>query len=220
MLKAARYWKPDVINILGDFVDFYTVSSHDKREDRVRHLKDEIEAANARLDQIEALGAEVHFVEGNHCHRLERYLNLKAPELFGLVSVKDLLRLEKRGWTFTPYRRARKQGRVSVTHECGNAGAQAHMRAMDTFQGNVTIGHTHRLAVSYGGSARGKSHVGAMFGWLGDVEKVDYLHKITALRGWQLGFGIGYQERNGTVHLQPIPIVDYKLVLEGRLFVG
>jgi UDP-2,3-diacylglucosamine pyrophosphatase LpxH len=221
MLQAMRWWKPDDINILGDFEDFYPVSAHSKDPERIRFLKNEVDAINKRLDQLDALGAENKvFVEGNHADRLRRYLADKAPELFGLVSVRELFKLDSRGWQFTPYKQSSKQGKVYQTHECGNAGPHAHVKAMEAFQGNVVIGHTHRMAISYSGSARGKSHTAAMFGWLGDVEKVDYLHRIQALRAWQLGFGVGRQEANGTVHIQPVPIVDYKLVIDGRLFVG
>jgi hypothetical protein len=221
MLRTLSDWKPDAINILGDFGDFYSVSSHSKSPDRVRHLEQEVEAINARLDQLDALGAgEKRFVEGNHEWRLERYLSDKAPELFGLVGVKELFNLKKRGWDFTPYKQSTNQGQISLTHDVGNSGAHAHQKAVTTFQGNVAIGHTHRMSIHYEGSAKGKSHVGAMFGWLGDVGQVDYMHRVNALRSWQLGFGIGYQEANQTVHVQGVPIIDYKLVLEGRLYVG
>lgn len=221
MLKVAHAWKPDAINVLGDFADFHSVSNHDKAPDRVKFLAEEVSAVNKRLDQLDALEVkEKHFVEGNHCYRLERYLRMKAPELFGLVGARELFRLDERGWSWTPYRQSRKQGSVHVTHDCGNAGAFAHIKALDTFQGNVVIGHTHRMAISYAGNAKGKAHVGAMLGWLGDVNQMDYMHKITALRGWQLGFGIGYQENNGTMHLQAVPIIDYRCVVDGIMYLA
>lgn len=221
MLKCAKSWKPDTIVILGDFGDFYAVSSHDKHPGRVRLLDEEVAAVNARLTELDALGAdEKHFVSGNHEDRLERYLMCKAPELFNLVRVRDLFKLTERGWRFTPYKQHVKVGKVFVTHDTGNAGGQAHVKAMQAFQGNTAIGHTHRMGIHYEGNAKGKSHVGAMFGWLGDVEKIDYMHRIAAMRGWQLGFGTGYQEPSGVTHLNPVPIVNYKAVLEGRLYEG
>ena len=221
MLTAMRWWKPDVINILGDFGDFYAVSSHSKDPRRSNQLKNEVYAINERLDQIDALGAaEKHFVEGNHEDRLRRYLQDKAPEMFGLVGVEKLFNLTSRGYTFTPYKESRLQGKIHVTHDCGNAGAYAHYKALEAFEDNAVMGHTHRMAVAYVGNAQGKTHVGAMFGWLGDMDKIDYMHKIKALRAWQLGFGIGYQTENEVVHVQAIPIIDYSLVLEGRIFRG
>lgn len=221
MLQVGKAWKPDVIIDEGDFGDCLTVSSHSKSPDRVRHLRREVAACNSRLDQIDALGAkEKHFVMGNHEDRLSRYIADKAPELFGLVDIPHLYRLEERGWIVTPYKQSLEFGKLYITHDCGNAGAQAHVKALSTFQGNVAIGHTHRMAVCYEGSAKGKSHVGAMFGWLGDISKIDYMHRIAAMRAWQLGFGVGYQEPNGTVHLQAVPIIDYRCVLDGVLYFG
>lgn len=223
MLQAMEIWKPDAINVLGDFGDCYTVSSHSKHPGRVNRLEIEVDAVNARLDQLDALGAqEKHFIEGNHEDRLSRFLADKAPELFGLVSVEELYGLEERGWSFTPYKQSRTQGKVNVTHDCGNAGAFAHYKALDTFQGNIVIAHTHRLGVTYLGNAQGKSHVGAMFGWLGDVRAVDYMHRVQALRAWHLGFGVGYEEESGVAHLQAVPIINhggrYSCVLDGQLF--
>ena len=56
-------------------------------------------------------------------------------------------------------------------------------------------------------------------GWvgLGDVKKIDYKHKVKALREWCHGFGLAYLEPNGAVHVRPVPIVDGKCLIEGRL---
>ena len=148
MLQCARDWKPDTIVILGDFGDFYSVSSHDKRPDRVRLLDDEVASINVRLTELDGLNAsEKYFIAGNHEDRLERYLTQKAPELFNLVKVRDLFKLDSRGWKYTPYKSSLKLGKVNFTHDCGNAGAQAHMKALATFQHNVVIGHC--LPVAY-----------------------------------------------------------------------
>jgi predicted phosphodiesterase len=221
MLQVASAWRPDTIVILGDFCDFYSVSSHDKNPQRVRMLDEEITCANERLSELDALGAtEKYYISGNHEDRLERYLAQKAPELFNMVKTRDLLKLDDRGWKFTPYKSSLKLGKMNYTHDCGNAGATAHSKALATFQHNITIGHTHRMAVAYAGNAQGESHVGTMLGWLGDSSKADYMHEVSILTNWQLGFGTYYQEPNGVTHAVPVPVVGYKCVVEGRLFVG
>ncbi len=63
--------------------------------------------------------------------------------------------------------------------------------------------------------------VSAQFGWLGDVDSIDYMHEVQAKRNWSLGFGIGYLDTStSAVHLCPIPIVNYRCVVEGELFKG
>jgi predicted phosphodiesterase len=217
-LQCAKAFKPDVLVILGDFADCYSVSAHDKGPDRVRHLRDEILDVNEGLDELDRLGVpEKHYVEGNHEYRLERYLMQKAPELFGLVDIPTLFRLKERGWKYTPYRSHLKLGKLHITHDVGQAGKYAIQRSLADVQGNIAIGHTHRIGYAIEGSARGDAHVGAMFGWLGDFDSIDYLHKLKALREWSHGLGVGYMESSGVVHLQPIPIIKDSAVVEGKL---
>lgn len=219
MMQAARVWEPDVIIILGDFADFYAVSSHSKDPNRARNLESEVEDVNRGLDELDALGAKRKFyVCGNHEDRLERYLMERAPELFNMVRIRDLFRLAERGWRFIPYKRHLKLGRLHITHDTNRAGRYAHYQSQADFGGaNVVIGHTHRLGYMVEGSAQGEPHVAAQFGWLGDFSSVDYMHRVRAMRDWSHGFGVGVMEPNGNVHLQPIPIVNGSCVVAGQL---
>ena len=219
MLKVARGIKPDIIVTMGDLADFYSVSSFNKDPNRTALLENEVASVNKRLDELDSLGAkEKYFIEGNHCDRLTRYLSEKAPALFNSVKVSNLFELKKRKWKFVPYKNHIQVGKLFFTHDTGKSGKYAHYQSMDDFQASVVIGHTHRIGYTVVGNAQGKPHVGAMVGWLGNLDEVDYMHKIKAQRDWALGFGVFYMEPNGNVHVQPVPIVDYKAVVEGRLF--
>ncbi len=217
MLKAARQFKPDMIVILGDFADFYAVSSHSKNPNRARNLEAEVGAVNDALDELDALGARRKvFVTGNHCDRLERYLMEKAPEIFNMVRIRDLFRLKDRGWFYVPYKRHAKIGHLHVTHDTNRAGRYAHYQSQADFGGaNVVIGHTHRLGYMIEGSAQGQPHVSAMFGWLGDFDSVDYMHQVRARRDWAHGFGVGYLLPDGCMHLTPVPLINGRVVIEG-----
>ena len=69
--------------------------------------------------------------------------------------------------------------------------------------------------------ATGQHQVGAQFGWLGDIDQVDYMHKIKVRRNWAPGFGIGYHHRaSGYVYLVPCPIVEGTCCVEGEIFGG
>jgi hypothetical protein len=218
MLRAAEAIKAKNVCVLGDFADFYAVSSHPKDPGRKADLGWEVDQVNLALDRLDKVfSGKKKFIEGNHETRLGRYLTDRAPDLFGTVKVQSLFRFKERGWDFTPYKSYTKIGKLHLTHDCGKAGARAHVDAMNAFQGNVVIGHTHRLAYAVEGSAKGDPHVGAMLGWLGDPEAVEYMWRIRAARDWAHGFGVAYEESNGHVHLQPIPIVGGKVLIEGRL---
>lgn len=219
-LKAGKAFQPDRVIVLGDFADFYKVSAHSKDPQRKVDFQDELDDVSKGLDELEALKATHYdFVEGNHENRMQRYLWSSASELAGLRSlrVNELLDLPSRGWSYTPYKQHLRVGKLFITHEAGNAGFDAHRKAQSTYAENVVIGHTHRTGYSIVGNARGTAHVGAMFGWLGDVESIDYDHRIRALREWNHGIGIGHMEPDGAIHLRPVPFVRNRCVIDGEL---
>lgn len=218
MLRAAKAVGVKNCVILGDFADFYAVSSHDKDPTRILELHWEVECVKARLRELEAVfkGKRI-FIGGNHEDRLARYLAKKAPELFTTIKVEQLFGLREGGWQYVPYKQYAKIGKLHLTHDVGKAGSGAHANALGAFQGNTVIGHTHRFGYVVEGTVRGEAHLGAMVGWLGDFDKVDYMHAAKARREWVHGFGLLYVEKSGCVHLSPIPIVNGKVVVEGKL---
>lgn len=217
MLRAAKVFKPHTVVVLGDFVDCYSVSQHDKNPERATNLAWEIAAAKKALAELKKVGQEHHYILGNHEDRLERYLAKQAPAVYSMLKVPKLLGLKESGWTWTQYKRSYKLGKLHITHDTGTAGQNAHRQSMEAFQGSTIIGHTHRMEMTFKGRADGPASVGAMFGWLGDFDKVDYMHAIRAKRDWVHGFGVGYMEDSGVVHLQPVPIVNGHCVVAGRL---
>jgi predicted phosphodiesterase len=218
MTNALRAFRPDVLVVLGDFIDCHAVSSHSKDPLRPLRLADEIEGVHVYLDELDAVGVpEKVFVLGNHEDRLRRYLWDRAPALFGCVSVPQLLRLSERDWEVVEYGDGRWVGKVYCTHDMGKSGKYAVKQALADAGCNIVIGHLHRMEVTYDGSALGDTHVGACFGWLARVDvATDYKKRLLAMKEYQLGFGVGYLEDDGTVHLSGVPIVDGHCVLEGE----
>jgi hypothetical protein len=222
MLKVARDLKPTHLITIGDFMDFYAVSNHSKDPLRATQLDYELAEGNRCLDQLDALGAKNKIaLGGNHSDRLQRYLRDKAPELFGIVDVPSLLNLKARGWRWVGYKDDIKVGKCYFTHDVGAAGRNAVFKALDTYQHSIITGHTHRLQYIVEGNAVGEVKLSAQFGWLGDVNKVDYMHKTTAKKNWALGFGIGYlNPATGYMYFTPVPLVNYSCVHHGRLYQG
>lgn len=217
MLRAARAFKPDHLVTLGDFGDYHCTSRHSKDPNRPRNLEFEIDANNKALDQLDALGAKhKHFIAGNHEYNVERYLMERAPELFNMVRVPELLKLKDRGWAYTPYKKFTRIGKLYLTHDTGASGADAHIRAMNDIGSNVVIGHVHAMNVTYRSTITGKHHIGLAAGWLGDVEAAEYMYKAKT-KNWQHGFAVGYKLPNGTVHLVPTPIIDGACIVDGKI---
>lgn len=220
MMNAAADLQPYGINIIGDFADFYAVSDHLKDPRRMAKFDWEIEQVNTKLTELDALGAEDKRYElGNHEDRMERYLMGKAPELYSMLKVEELLHLEERGWSFTPYKQHDQIGKVYVTHDVGASGRNSVQVALDTFNHSVVTGHSHRFAYIVENDATGQTpRVSAQFGWLGDTEEVNYMSRAKARKYWPQGFGYGYLDKDGVLYLVPVPIVDGKAVVEGKLY--
>lgn len=220
MLRVASVIKPKHIIIKGDFADAETLSAHPATKPGELSFEQEVADVRRGLDQLDALGATNKiYIEGNHEFRLDRYLMERAPAMFHCVKWQAVLSLYERGWQWVPYRKSVALGKLHITHDTGTAGINAHRQAAQAFGGSAVIGHTHRMAYEIRGRFDGTPYVAAMFGWLGDAEKAaSYMHEAKASE-WVHGFGIGYLEpQSGVVHLQPVPIVHGKCVVNGRLF--
>lgn len=217
-LDALQLFEPDVVVVMGDFIDCLAVSHFSKNPARVYGLEHEVEHAKRLLDKIDA-GRKV-YVAGNHEDRLQRYLMDKAPELMPFVDIPKLLDLAGKGWEYVPYKHSTRIGKLHITHDVGSAGRYNVFKALDAFQSSVVTGHTHRLGYVVEGDAVGKCQVSAQFGWLGDFEQVDYMHRINARRNWAHGFGTGIHDTDtGYVYLRPHPIVNYSCEVDGTILV-
>lgn len=217
MMQAARRFRPTRIVILGDFLDFYQVSDHEKDPARCTSIAHDLEVANGLLDQLDSLGAtRKDYVSGNHEFRLTRYLWTKAPALLSSVRLPELLKLQERGWSWTPYREHLRIHDLWVTHETGHAGQWAHHRSAADFMGSVVIGHTHRIGQVSFGNALGERFTATMCGWLGSPVAADYMHAAKKARDWSHGFGLGWVV-GGRVIVQPVPIVDRSAVVDGAV---
>ena len=99
VVNAFMSWfKPDRIFLMGDIIDFYAVSTFDKDPERITSLQADINTAQKILKGMRANNtkSEITYIEGNHEHRLQKYL-WKHPEISSLdaLSVTNLLMLNE-----------------------------------------------------------------------------------------------------------------------------
>jgi predicted phosphodiesterase len=220
MMQAAVAFRPQTLTVIGDFGDWYAVSDHIRDPKRKTMLEWEIEDANKGLDELDSLGATRKiFVKGNHEARLTKYLRTRAPALDGIVTVEDKYRLHERAWEVVEYMQHASIGKLYVTHDVGASGKNALWKSMEVFEHSVVTGHTHRLGYIVEGNILGRTKVAASFGWLGDVQQMDYTSRAKAMKEWTLGFGYGFHDTiTGFVYLIPVPIVDYTCSVAGMTF--
>ncbi len=221
VLSVAEWLKPYGTAVIGDFADMMTVSSHPKIPLQYRwQLKDEVDAVNARLDQIDALGCqEKKFFAGNHDARGQRLAMQQMIGIYDTLDPKNLFRLEERNWQYYPYRQHSRIGKVWLVHDIGFSGKYAAYQNGDAFQASTLQGHTHAASVTYFGSVLGERHVSCTIGWLGDDSAADYIAPIKSTRNWQKAFALMWIETNTqNTHVQVIPIIDGRCVVNGKVF--
>lgn len=213
MLEVSAFLSPKEIVILGDYADFYSVSSHSKNPQVTSMLVDEVEDVILGLDEIDRgfPSAKKVFIEGNHEFRLERYLVDKAPALFGVTETKTLLGIDRRpNWQFLNYGPNQSHqvlgSYLRARHEpLGNGAKATASKALCS----LTYGHIHRIEESHVVGLDGTNHVCFSVGWLGDKRKDQIFGYVKGQHQWQLGFGVVHADPKTRVfYHQKIHIID------------
>lgn len=221
MLKVAKDFKPDEIVILGDFGDFYSVNAHGKSPNMEHNLKREVRAVTEKLRELETLfpNAKKVFCVGNHCHRVARYISDKAPELFGLVTLEDLLGLQ--GWTVVPYTPAQLYPvlgtKLYARHEPYGSGDHCAHATLSKGMASFVYGHTHREDSSHTVSVTGKDFRAYCPGWLGEKTRPEFSY-MKGHSKWTLGFGLAYGLPNGNFFYRQVDISSSKCIFDGKLY--
>jgi len=227
MLNVARDLSIDEIVILGDFADFYAISSHGRHPLLMHTLKHEVELVNSKLDELDILfpRAQKYFIEGNHEHRLERYLSNMASALFGVTETRTLFNLDKRSmWHFLDYGPNQLHSvlgsYLKARHEPVASSAKlTAARALCS----LVYGHIHRIEQSHMVGIEGIDHVAFSVGWLGDKTQDLIFGYVKGHHQWQLGFGLVYVDpETKYFYHQKIHILTngrrYSCVANGKLY--
>lgn len=141
----------DTIYLNGDIMDFFMLSFHEKNPKNRPSLKNEIDMAReffAYLRQ-EFPNVTIYFKPGNHEHRLERYLYLKAPELLDCEEFKleILLGLAEFRIIYISKRIKTYLGHLLIEHGDrmkGNGGVNPARSLYMRYKRHVLAGHFHR----------------------------------------------------------------------------
>jgi UDP-2,3-diacylglucosamine pyrophosphatase LpxH len=226
MFTIAQEIGIDDLVILGDFADFYAVNSHGKDPSIHALLKEEIDSVNSGLDTIDRLFPSIKktFIEGNHCYRLNRYIQNKAPEIFGLFDCEGLFKMNQRpGWKWVSYGPNQKHrilnSKLFARHEpLGTTSKLSASRSLCSF----VHGHIHRIEEAHITGLEGQEHVVFSCGWLGDKRKDKIFGYVKGHHQWQLGFAIVYVEpETGFFYHEKIHILEnYTCVVQGKLYKG
>ena len=107
------------ILINGDLIDFATISRHEK-DFRARSVKEEFDAVRLFLTTLREHfpKAKIVYKQGNHDERWEKWLYVKAPEIFDCTEFQldVLLKLGELGIDMVKDKKPIKIGKLNVLH--------------------------------------------------------------------------------------------------------
>lgn len=176
--------RPDVIICIGDFADMKSLSSYDKGKlaaDGKRYKLD-IEASKSAMKRLlkaitewnrtaAILGLplynpEMYYFEGNHEHRISRYVN-EHPEMEGFMKFEDL-EFESFGWKVIRFLQVGVIDGIAYSHYFQNPGTSnaiaSAVALLNKLHCSIAVGHNQKDAVAHAVRADGKRITCVMVG--------------------------------------------------------
>jgi predicted phosphodiesterase len=216
--------KVDGLIINGDGLDFSCVSHHVPKQAR-KHgaLKSDLDGFDKQiLRQFETRipkTAKKVFGKGNHERFLDDFLNEENPELAGITSIEEHLKLKERGWKVLPVGYSYPLGRLNVLHgDSIGTGQYAAKKALDIVGDNVLMGHGHQMqSFSKTSPIKAKKKICAwMCGCLCNLAQNYGKGRANA---WVHGFALVYVDKTtGQFNVYPVVIIDGKLLWNGKCY--
>ncbi|MBX3018010.1 MAG: hypothetical protein KF767_08980 [Bdellovibrionaceae bacterium] len=229
MLEVGTFIKPKHVILLGDYADVYNLSGHGPKDPgMITNMKREIDSVNEGLDELDKLfpKSKKKYIEGNHEWRLTRYIQNRAPELFGVMDWEGLTSLkERKGWEWVPWEPTQltpigpSKSKLLARHRpLGSSMKASAQRALCS----MVYGDNHKIEETHFTSIKGEEHVCFSVGWLGDKRQQQVFGYVAGMAQWQLGFGIVHVDpRTGYFYHEKIHILDnITCMVNGKRFKG
>lgn len=244
--KVAKWWKPDVIDVLGDISDQKSYSKYvsgSSAEFLNQYKKNVDEGPHGFFPLIEAEEklsrdfytqvrkmfpkAEIFSALGNHDIRVFDYVDKKLPELLEQVTPESLWDFKNLGIDYIYYSDVPKKRYGDLYAHHGISALKGSGDSVKADVGDLGIslirGHSHRQSAYYKTmELRNETLRGYEIGHMSDV-KSDGM-SYTNVHNWQLGFAIAHVEPGSTVtsdgyftHVNLVEVTpDYTCVIDGK----
>lgn len=179
-------YKIDTVILLGDIIDFISISDFDKRPVDALIIQQEIESTIKMLNFIrkEFPKQRIIYTIGNHERRLER-MKMRKMELFGLEDLKleNLLKLKNNRIELLKDKQILNINGINLLH-----GDEIPRRKLNKPSANCIYGHFHKTKIDFSDNTiDGIKYESHGLGALCDMYP-DYMPH----NDWNLGFGIIY----------------------------
>lgn len=221
-MSFAKYYKPDVHIILGDYVDCEGLSHWPADELSPRRIVPELKLARELLGRIVAATPYCTtriYLEGNHEAWITQALN-NMPELFdGLadldieINLKTLLGLSKFGYELFPLNHLIKVGKAHFTHGIytGSAHAKKHL---SVFKANIYYGHLHDMQAHQETGMDGPTEAAS----LGCLARLDARFLKGKPNNWSHGLGTFEFFRDGNYTRNIMQMINGRMAYNGLIF--
>jgi predicted phosphodiesterase len=194
----------------GDIIDSPQLSKFIKDpSDKDANIMTELSACKNFFERLrEITDCPIYYIPGNHCLRLDKYLKTKAPELYEVVQLPELLEMDKYNVTYVPAKKDAfvQYGRTLIGHydKVSKHSAYTAKALAEDFPGyNIVQNHTHRRGLFC------KKGVWAVENsCLADEKQADY---VPGTPNWQKGWMIIKTDEDGDQ--QP----EFVIISNGRL---
>lgn len=215
--KALQYGlekKVDCILINGDLIDFATISRHEK-DFRNRSVAVEFESVRQFLQGLRKAFpfARIIWKYGNHCERWEKWLYVKAPEIFDCTDfqLEVILKLGELKVEVVKGKLPIRIGKLTVLHghelAGGSGGVNPARGAFLKTLESVMIGHFHKTS---------SNTESTMYGEVISVNSAGCLCGMNPsympINRWNLGFAyVELDLKTGEYHLENKQIINGKI---------
>lgn len=236
--QVMDWFKPDVVDLLGDISDQWCFSrfqegttkefmkalpAETKVEEFLGHIKNEEAPVAEFYAEVRAKRprAQLFSALGNHDIRVFNYVDKHMPEIVEQVTPNSLWGLDDLGYDYIYYEDipAHRFGDIYVHH--GIAASAESGASVKSDMGNLGVslirGHSHRMGTYYKTyELRNEVLRGYEIGHLSKVDSDGF--KYSQVHNWQQGFAVGLISGD-SVHIQPIEInPNYECWVAGRKF--
>jgi len=215
--------KVDGLILNSDSLDFSCVSHHVPKQAR-KHgaLKSDLDGFDKQiLRQFEARiskDTKKVFGKGNHERFLDDFITEENPELAGMMSIEDHLKLNQRGWKVLPLGYSYPVGRLNVIHgDQIGSGQNACKKALDIIGDNTLMGHGHQIQTfSKTSPIKEKKKICA---WMcGCLCNLSQNYGKGRANAWVHGFALVYVLPTGQFNVFPVVIIDGKFIWNGEVY--
>lgn len=148
-LREGRKREVDSILLNGDILDFYQLSKFAK-DHRKPSIRAELDIFRYFIDQLKQRfpDASIYFKEGNHCVRLQRWIQHNAQMFDGMFGLENLVDFESHGIKYLKDNIGVKFGKLNIIHGHEIRAGMGVVNIARTYfmkaQANLLFGHWHQ----------------------------------------------------------------------------